>query len=151
MPIVSVRPGKRGGPVAECVCDHCEKLFNRRLYKAKRPKSRHTFCLPACYHAFREAHRKPYKNAQGYMCVSREARSALVHRLVMEEALGRKLTPNELVHHRDENKTNNPIENLELRTRSNHGHVPGYVDVNLKTINFLLQENASLKQRLGES
>ena len=36
------------------------------------------------------------------------------HRLVMERHLGRKLLPNETVHHRDGDKLNNDITNLEL-------------------------------------
>lgn len=37
-----------------------------------------------------------------------------VHRLVMEEFLGRKLVGKEQIHHKDGNKLNNNIENLEL-------------------------------------
>lgn len=42
------------------------------------------------------------------------------HRLVAEERLGRFLEPNEIVHHKDGNKTNNSPENLEVLTRSEH-------------------------------
>lgn len=38
----------------------------------------------------------------------------LEHRLVMEEKLGRYLTDEEIVHHRDENRANNDISNLFL-------------------------------------
>lgn len=36
------------------------------------------------------------------------------HRVVMEEKLGRKLRPGEIVHHIDEDKTNNHPDNLQL-------------------------------------
>ena len=38
----------------------------------------------------------------------------LEHRLVMERHLGRYLTPDEVVHHKDGNPSNNDIDNLEL-------------------------------------
>jgi hypothetical protein len=44
----------------------------------------------------------------------------LEHRKMMEEKLGRKLLPNEVVHHKDGNKLHNEYENLELTTRSKH-------------------------------
>lgn len=47
----------------------------------------------------------PYANWCGYV---------LEHRLVMEEHIGRFLDPEEVVHHRDKNKHNNQIDNLEL-------------------------------------
>ena len=44
----------------------------------------------------------------------------LEHRLVMSEFLGRPLLSSEDVHHKDMDKTNNDISNLELLTRSQH-------------------------------
>jgi len=43
-----------------------------------------------------------------------------LHRLIAEQALGRKLTPGEIVHHKDENKLNNNLNNLEILSRSDH-------------------------------
>lgn len=44
------------------------------------------------------------------------------HRLVVAEALGRPLTPNETVHHKDGNRQNNHIDNLQLMHK---GHERG--------------------------
>ncbi len=44
----------------------------------------------------------------------------LHHRVVMENHIGRVLEKNEVVHHKDENKHNNQIDNLELMTSSEH-------------------------------
>ncbi len=53
----------------------------------------------------------PNSTANGYV---------LLHRLVMENHLGRLLTDDEIVHHKDENKRNNDINNLEVMSRSKH-------------------------------
>jgi len=42
------------------------------------------------------------------------------HRWVVEQFLGRKLTSDEVVHHKDENIFNNDISNLELMSVSEH-------------------------------
>lgn len=42
------------------------------------------------------------------------------HRRVAEEMLGRPLKPEEIVHHKDGDKSNNRPENLEVMTQSEH-------------------------------
>lgn len=56
----------------------------------------------------------------GYLAVSEYGNRYQIHRRVMEEKLGRKLEPWEIVHHIDGNKLNNSPENLELTNRSDH-------------------------------
>lgn len=42
------------------------------------------------------------------------------HRLIIEKHIGRKLKSHEIVHHKDRNKVNNELDNLQIMTRSEH-------------------------------
>ena len=44
----------------------------------------------------------------------------LEHHVIMEQALGRTLLPNEVVHHINGIKTDNRLENLQLMTKTEH-------------------------------
>lgn len=69
------------------------------------PKWRGGFYVMGGYRYVKALGDHPHAGADGYM---RE------HRLVMEQHLGRVLDPEECVHHRNHNKLDNRIENLEL-------------------------------------
>lgn len=56
----------------------------------------------------------------GYLEQNKKGRLNGVHRFIMEEFLGRQLEYNEVVHHKNHNKQDNRLENLEVLSRAEH-------------------------------
>lgn len=63
----------------------------------------------------------PHKTKAGYIQIYVPYNKVgLQHRIIMEKYLGRKLSINEVVHHKNGIKHDNRIENLEIMARSTH-------------------------------
>lgn len=62
------------------------------------------------------------KEGYKYICIKQDGKtkSYLEHRWLMEQKLGRKLHTDEVVHHINENKLDNRLENLEIISRKDH-------------------------------
>jgi hypothetical protein len=113
-------------------CTHCGKIILK--YNKK-------FCDRDCYfksdqfkkHIYNNGKSRAgikkveYRMSHGYKYIYKpehpSANDGLYvaeHRFVMEQKIGRYLKQNEVVHHRDGNKQNNNIKNLELLRREDH-------------------------------
>jgi hypothetical protein len=69
-------------------------------------------------------------NTNGYMEYTRGPNCGRnVHTVIMEEMIGRKLKKSEVVHHIDEDRLNNDIDNLALMTRSAHTRLHRMLDI----------------------
>ena len=91
--------------------EHCENISKGRVLWGK-ANARGTSVKPSGYVEYTTGVHK----------------GRLVHVVAMEEMIGRKLKPNECVHHIDECKTNNEISNLALMTRSAHAKLHRMLD-----------------------
>ena len=90
-------------------CMACGVSFERKASEADRHEG--AYCSRSCY----ESHRK--ENAHCYPKIA----GVHAHRVVAEQKLGRKLHPGEIVHHKDENKLNYSLDNLEvLKNQAEH-------------------------------
>ena len=75
--------------------------------------------------AMKETYRSPAFNLQGYVAFTVKysdgtKKTALEHREIMEKHLGRRLKRNEVVHHKDGDRGNNAVMNLEVLSGRKH-------------------------------
>jgi hypothetical protein len=128
------------------ICEYCNIEYKPKSYRSKKRK----FCSYNCYHLSRIGVKRPNqsKNLLGsknpnWRGGKRKDKSGYIlvyvpdhpycdgdylvreHRLVMEKHLGRYLKPEEIVHHINQIKSDNRIENLKLfSNNSEHSRYP---------------------------
>ena len=120
------------------ICESCKSKFVKTGLK-KRRNGKHIFCCLRCSADWKSVFHKGKKfnnalaekcqkkgkeashwkrgywiTAQGYKAIMVDRKYYLEHRYIMEQNLGRKLSPEEHIHHINGIKTDNRLENLEL-------------------------------------
>ena len=101
-------------------CEGCGELFwsrpseDRRGYKRK-------YCSYKCFIPKKGTGKAI--SIDGYYVIGGKK----VHRLIMEKYLGRKLLNTEIVHHKNEDKFDNRIENLMVVSRVEHNKIHGFL------------------------
>lgn len=109
--------GKSFTKKIEKKCDYCGKS----IFVEPNRIRKNNFCNNNCKRLFRQ---KGYGiTTDGYVWIIINNEQIKLHRYLMEVKLGRKLLPTEIVHHKDFNKINNSIDNLEILTRSEHNKI----------------------------
>lgn len=116
-------------------CKQCGKAQPLRRRPSGNLYYQQQFCNPQCHGEWKKVHAlekfesgniRRHIKRHGYVWISvpslvtGKKHEMLEHRYVMEQHLGRKLLPEETVHHRDGNRQHNLIGNLELFS-SRHG------------------------------
>lgn len=110
-------------------CEQCGTIFTKKRVRKDQPPPR--FCTKLCSLRWIAAHRATTRGysitAKGYKTLwlpdhpsAMKAGYILEHRLIMEQHLGRRLLPNEVVHHINGDKLDNRVENLEVMVKESH-------------------------------
>lgn len=87
-------------------CQMCDESFYRRFGEQDIGKREYQFCSRDCYQGWRLEHASD--------SVYRKVGARHMHRIVAMAHLGRKLLPEEVVHHIDNDRRNNSPENLAV-------------------------------------
>lgn len=124
-------------------CVGCGATFARPKKYATTARK---FCSHPCYSRNK---RVGYINSGGYRAFTIDGKEFLEHRLVAEQALGRKILPSEDVHHINGDKLDNRPANLRVESKSAHSREHFPLSWCIETAKALRAEGWTLRQ-VGE-
>lgn len=125
------------------ICPICKKRWNNKFTKEYNFIDTLMYCSTKC-----DRSRKRKMGEYIHIWDKERKRWMPEHRLIMEKHLGRKLKDNiELVHHRNGDKVDNRLKNLQLLVNSNH--CSGIETIHSEDICKLLYKVEKLEKELG--
>ena len=97
-------------------CFTCKQTFQPEPHNVKNGYGK--YCSQPCY--WKSLRKSGHVNKDGYRIVSEQGNHYKEHRRIVEDFIGRKLDASEIIHHKDGNRLNNNISNLQIMSRSTH-------------------------------
>ena len=101
-----------------CKIEGCEGRYEAKGFCIKHYKRYKRYGDPN--KRLKKANGEGGHDGNGYRIIYVKGKRIFEHRHVMQEHLGRKLSPEEHIHHIDEDKDNNDITNLKIVTNAEH-------------------------------
>lgn len=108
-------------------CLYCNKQLSEWIYPSggRRTRNKYKYCSRECSYLFRRGKHKTdhSKQAKNHTRIRVNGKRVYLHRYLVNKHI-RLLLEGEIVHHKDDNKFNNTIDNLQILSgRSAHLHI----------------------------
>lgn len=141
--VLEIQKGKRRGFVAVCRCSCGRRVAVPLSRLLKKTGVKRSCGRRECDRRFQNPDGPGSRIHRGYRYICVKRKWVAEHRLVMEEALGRPLASTEHVHHRNGDRLDNNIANLECLSVAAHSKSHAAI---LKELFELKEENRWLRK-----